>query len=302
MALPTNTGAFIHNGVNCSPNVIPTAQSIPMSPTDSTPVKSVLDNLSADDVAYDDTSSAIGANTVQAAIDAILDRIYPVGSVYLSFTDSDASMVSARFGGTWVRIAEGETLFGYKSGDTDFGTVGDEGGSRAVNLQHNHTLPETDGTTLTGAQSGIAKHSHGLNNHYHTYDKPKNNVTDGHTLKTTEIPAHSHSYGKDGLYINVVKGSGSYAYLSQGGSSGWVITSDGLSTANAGGGGSHSHGISYTSTSTGGNTGSTTDAGNTDAAQAHSHTFTNKTTGNGLSSTQNILNPYITVYIYKRTA
>ena len=46
MSLPNTNGIFIHNGINCSPAVVPTAQSIPMSPSDSTTVKTAMDNKS----------------------------------------------------------------------------------------------------------------------------------------------------------------------------------------------------------------------------------------------------------------
>lgn len=49
MVLPTNTGAFIHNGVNCTPNVVQTAQGVP----------------------YDNTSSGLSATNVQGAIDEV---------------------------------------------------------------------------------------------------------------------------------------------------------------------------------------------------------------------------------------
>lgn len=46
MAIPNTNGIFIHNGLNCSSAYIPTAQSIPMSPSDSTTVKTTVDNKS----------------------------------------------------------------------------------------------------------------------------------------------------------------------------------------------------------------------------------------------------------------
>ena len=62
MALPSNNGIFIHEGLNCSPNYVPTAQSIPISTSDNTTVKSVTDttlsNIAED---YDATSTyAVG--------------------------------------------------------------------------------------------------------------------------------------------------------------------------------------------------------------------------------------------------
>jgi len=55
MALPTNTGAFIHNGVNCTPNTIQTAQGVP----------------------YSNTSSGLSATNVQGAIDEVYKSTIP---------------------------------------------------------------------------------------------------------------------------------------------------------------------------------------------------------------------------------
>lgn len=43
MAIPNTNGVFIHEGLNCSPMVVPTAQSIPISTTDNTTTKNVID-------------------------------------------------------------------------------------------------------------------------------------------------------------------------------------------------------------------------------------------------------------------
>ena len=48
MALPSNNGVFIHEGYNCTPIVVPTAQSIPMSTSDNTTVKSAIDTILSD--------------------------------------------------------------------------------------------------------------------------------------------------------------------------------------------------------------------------------------------------------------
>ena len=42
MSLPTNNGAFIHKGYNCSSMIIPSGQSIPLTPTDSTTVYNAI--------------------------------------------------------------------------------------------------------------------------------------------------------------------------------------------------------------------------------------------------------------------
>lgn len=38
MPITNNNGVYIYNGYNCTPNLLPTAQSIPMSPSDHTSV------------------------------------------------------------------------------------------------------------------------------------------------------------------------------------------------------------------------------------------------------------------------
>lgn len=69
MALPTNTGAFIHNGVNCTPNVIQTAQGVP----------------------YDNTSSGLSATNVQSAINEVYTCCIPL--IYGTQTASTGNWV-----------------------------------------------------------------------------------------------------------------------------------------------------------------------------------------------------------------
>lgn len=65
----------------------------------------------------------------------IIDLIYPVGSIYISVTDSTKSAVESRFPGTkWDAFASGRTLVGVNTSDADFNTVQKQGGSKT----HNH--------------------------------------------------------------------------------------------------------------------------------------------------------------------
>jgi len=55
------------------------------------------------------------------------DKIYPIGSVYISVINKCPSEL---FGGIWERICEGKTLIGVDENDTDFNSpekVGGEG-------------------------------------------------------------------------------------------------------------------------------------------------------------------------------
>ena len=86
--------------------------------------------ISALKIGYTDNSS-IGADNVQAAIDgtctkfsnqlatlesSIINKIYPIGSIYISETDSTVAEVQKRFGGKWVAYASGKTLIGSGTG------------------------------------------------------------------------------------------------------------------------------------------------------------------------------------------
>ena len=128
--------------------------------------------------------------------------IYPVGSIYLSVTDSTVESVITRFGGTWVRIAEGETLFGYKSGDSNFGTAGGEGGAKTINIQHKHT---------------VDSHSHTIDNQSGKTGTPSTTYTGDTTLDSTQIPSHSHTATLENTSsVSAIGGSGS-AIVASGG-------------------------------------------------------------------------------------
>ena len=86
--------------------------------------------ISASRIEYSDNSS-LGAQNVQAAIDgtctkfsnqlatlesSIINKIYPIGSIYISETDSTVAEVQKRFGGKWVAYASGKTLIGSGTG------------------------------------------------------------------------------------------------------------------------------------------------------------------------------------------
>lgn len=64
----------------------------------------------------------------------ILDAVYPVGSIYISMNLTTTSQVEALFGGTWVKFANGKTLIGVDSTDTDFNSSNMTGGEKAHQL------------------------------------------------------------------------------------------------------------------------------------------------------------------------
>lgn len=63
-----------------------------------------------------------------------VDTIYPIGSIYLSVTDTNPSTL---FGGVWEQISKGRTLVGVDPSQEEFDTPKKAGGSKYLQ-QHNH--------------------------------------------------------------------------------------------------------------------------------------------------------------------
>jgi len=144
--------------------------------------------LSSKNVYYDNTNSGGSSSNVAGAIDELyataddqdvlinkmLDKMYPVGSVYISTTDSSVDAVVTRFGGTWEKFGEGKTLVG-EGTNTD-----SENNSKTFTISENTAKTGVYKTKLSAA-----------NLPYHTHD-----ITHSHTTNTgtiTSSGAHTHS-------------------------------------------------------------------------------------------------------------
>lgn len=60
----------------------------------------------------------------------LIDKIYPVGSIYMSATLSTPTAVATALGGTWVAWGAGRVPVGVDSSQTEFNTVGKTGGEK----------------------------------------------------------------------------------------------------------------------------------------------------------------------------
>ena len=239
---------------------------------------------------YLDSSGIIyNGQTLKNYLDnLILSKVYPVGSIYISV---DSTSPATLFGGTWVQLKD-RFLLGV--GDT-YSSVNATGGEATVTLttsqipSHTHTFTGSSHTHSVGA------HSHGLNSHTHTY--AKSNATSGSTTLTiNQIPSHQHQV-VIGSFANTNSENWNSKYNGH-------VTYDfdnntNYNTRATGGGQGHTHSISTTSTNTGAASGSTANstAFNTGGATQGG---TNANTGGGGS--HNNLPPYLTVYMWKRTA
>ena len=248
---------------------------------------------------------------------------HPVGSIYetTASDENTAAKMASKYGGTWEAYGENKVLRGAT------GSLGQGGGSETVTLttdnlpEHTHSIPALSGTAAnTGSGYTITYNTTSTNNdttgnqsanHTHSYERSNDN-TNSTKLTINQIPSHSHKmsafssgneaggYGLSGLngFVNRVMVSGS--------------TNSGSPTSDTGGGQGHSHSIGRTTVNTGGQSANHNHkytnkyaTGISGVAQ-HSHTVTTtaSTTGKAGKASPNsfsVLDPYITVYRYKRT-
>jgi hypothetical protein len=78
-----------------------------------------------------------------AFVQAVLQTLYPVGTVYTNATSSTNPATLLGFG-TWTAFGAGKVMVGLDSGDATFSTVGNTGGSKdAIVVSHTHTATST---------------------------------------------------------------------------------------------------------------------------------------------------------------
>ncbi|MCI9084409.1 MAG: hypothetical protein HFH46_02175 [Bacilli bacterium] len=205
-----------------------------------------------------------------------LDKTYPIGSIFETTTYSSAQEVSNALGGTWEVYGSGKTLVGVDHNDSDFNAVNKTGGGKNTTLtvanlpSHTHSIPALSGTA---AEAGA-----------HTHTIPAlsgtTNTTGSHTHQswTALNPITTVSSGISGI------SSAGYKYLYSGDQAHniWIVESAG----------SHSHTVTTTASNTGSN-----------GAHTHSVSTTASNTGaQGSGTAFTNLQPYITVYMYKRVS
>lgn len=260
------------------------------------------------------SNSSTSAPSIRAVNEAlsdnfyeILNHAYPIGSIYISINDTNPATL---FGGTWQQFGKGRTLVGVDKNDNDFNIVQKTGGEKAHQLTINelpsHTHVQNAHThSIDSHTHTIPAHSHGLNGHTHSF-----------SATTGSGGSHSHTASATSASITgsftAFRGNISGAFYDIGADSSNVgggsvsrekigFSSSHSHTITVNSGGSHTHSVSGT---TGGNSGSTANSsvltsGST-TTSCNSSIATNQNTGNDES--HNNLQPYITVYMWLRTA
>ena len=192
-------------------------------------------------------------------------KLYPIGSVYISFNSADPSTL---FGGTWVRLKD---TFLLVNGDS--------------------YAPNTTGgsATKTIAVSNMPNHNHSVSS------------SGSHTHSATTSTAGNHSHTRGSMNITGTFG-GTDVQGSYYGNGAFSITTRG-NYRDAGGTYESNYGKNMNFDASRSWTGSTSTAGNhthTVSLSGGNHTHTTTNVGGG--TPLNIMPPYTTVYAWRRTA
>ena len=226
------------------------------------------------------TTQAASDNSTKLAttafVQAIKAALHPVGSVYINATNATNPATLLGFG-TWAAFGAGRVPVGFNAADPLFDTAEETGGSKdAIVVSHTHT-----GTT--GNQSN--DHAHGFSattggqsaNHTHSGTTAGAGAHE-HSVYHVEAGTATSSLGVHALGGNRVENSGTIAKTTGIGDHAHNFSTGGVSS-------DHNHSVSGTTGGVNAN---------------HNHSFT--TASAGSSGTNANLQPYITVYMWKRTA
>lgn len=119
-----------------------------------------IETITAETVAPAEEVGAITTNTIAdeavtaSKIDwlSAMNKIYPVGSIYMSATMSTVAQVQTALGGTWVKWGAGRVPVGVDTSQTEFNSVGKTGGEKTHTLtvdempSHSHNIYFVDTT------------------------------------------------------------------------------------------------------------------------------------------------------------
>jgi hypothetical protein len=226
------------------------------------------------------TSDSTTKLATTAFVQAIKQSLHPVGSIYINATNNTNPATLLGFG-TWVAFGAGRVPVGFNAADPLFDSAEETGGSKDTTLpSHTHTVTSSGTTggqsvghthTFSGTTSGQSA------NHVHT----GTTASEGAHIHNTTIPV-ANSSGTD--KIEVAGGDlGTRTYTTSiAGNHNHAFTTGGVSS-------DHTHGYSGTTSGVSSN-------------HTHSVTVSGTTASAGSSGTNANLQPYITVFMWKRSA
>ena len=234
----------------------------------------VVDNIDYDASGTVQDKLKILDSRIDNIENSMLDKIYPVGSIYMTTTYSTPEEVTNAIGGEWEKYAQGRTIIG--EGTDESGYIyqsGQKGGNKSVTLSSSNipSLSVTGTTNSTGSGYSIQ------------------NTCTNRTTSTNGNHNHEFNTGGLAMVINAnswYSGYGDKTHGFAGTQSGWwSYNNRNVSGIKAAGNHTHTVADCY--------------ANNISGVGAHTHTFTGNYTNNNVSaiSTES---PYIVTYMYRR--
>ena len=208
-------------------------------------------------------NSSVNTLTSQVNNLSAVNKLYPVGSIYISTSSTNPSSL---FGGTWQAYAPGRKIVGVGSNGKTTYNYNASGGSSTKTIStsnmpsHNHTITPAGTVTSTFKGSQVTSSSGGIHSHTVPFGKASNEAS-GYGL----LPFSS---GGDSYYDRV------------------LVTTD------------YNKGIRFDPNTSQHNHTLTSSGTVTSTFTAKSATTSSK----GSTSSFSIQNPYIVVYMWKRTA
>ena len=189
------------------------------------------------DIKYDNSTIDLNsAGELEIIKSAILDMMFPVGSIHISTTLSSPSAIHDALGGTWTSVgATWITLVGVDPSDNEFknaGTYVGPGANNARDLTFAAATGNTGDCTLTQAQ--MPKHNHVIYGF-------SNRANDGNAV-LADTSGGYNAYSSGAIRFNAVSVGGgwkssSFKTAGNNGLGDWC----GSTQSMGGGGGSHNH-------------------------------------------------------------
>ena len=119
--------------------------------------------------------------TTLTGVTATIANAYPVGSIYMNCSNATNPGTLLGFG-TWQSFGAGRVLIGLDSGDSDFDSAEETGGSKT------HTLSVAELPAHTHQISGfISRSGHSYENHQYNSRLPGENYDTNPNVSNTEI-------------------------------------------------------------------------------------------------------------------
>ena len=233
----------------------------------------VVDNIDYDASGTVQDKLKILDSRIDNIENSMLDKIYPVGSIYMTTTYSTTEEVTNAIGGEWEKYAQGRTIIG--EGTDESGYIyqsGQKGGNKSVTLSSSNipSLSVTGTTNSTGNGYSIGYGSTNRTTSSNGDHNNRINIGFNQNGYNYNIPKSIYLVWNTGVkYTNSV--------ISNQNSTSWYTLNSGA----------HTHTVSdYYANSISG-------------VAAHTHTFTGNYTNNNVSaiSTES---PYVVTYMYRR--